>query len=65
MRRKLDLSQTEFADRYGIPLSCIHGWESRQSKPDAGMMSYLQVIEADPEGTAKAYANRRIPQAAE
>ncbi len=59
IRRKLNLSQSEFATLYGIPVSCIRAWEIRRSKPDAGMMSYLEAIAGDPHTVAKALEKGR------
>ena len=54
VRLELGLSQQAFADRYGIPVANIRAWEIGDQKPVAGMVSMLEMIEADPEGLAKA-----------
>jgi len=54
VRLELGLSIEDFADRYGIPVANIRAWEFERRKPSAGMMSLLEMIEADPEGLAKA-----------
>ena len=67
LRHRLNLSQADFARRYGIPVGSIRAWEIHRHKPDAGMTSYLLAISGDPEGVAKAYAAEaaKQPQAAE
>ena len=65
IRRKLKLSQAEFAGRYGIPVSCVRDWELGRTKPDKGTVSYLHVIAKEPERAAAAIAGAKLPQAAE
>lgn len=54
IRWKLDLSQEQFADLYGLSLATLRDWEQYRSEPDKAALSYLKVIQADPKGTAKA-----------
>jgi putative transcriptional regulator len=54
MRRRLRLTQEEFAARFAIPLGTLRDWEQRRSAPDATAQAYLKVIAADPESVAKA-----------
>jgi putative transcriptional regulator len=35
IRRKLRMSQTEFAERYRIPLPTLKNWEQGRRQPDA------------------------------
>ena len=55
VRLEQGLSQQAFADRYGIPVANIRAWEIGDQKPVAGMVSFLEMIEADPEGLARAH----------
>ena len=48
LRIELGLSQTEFAERFHIPVGTIRDWEQRRSEPDAGGPSHLKFIAADP-----------------
>jgi putative transcriptional regulator len=52
VRRKLGLSQQEFADLYQIPVGTLRDWEQHRTEPDATAKAYLKVIAADPEGVA-------------
>jgi putative transcriptional regulator len=49
VRRKLGLSQQEFADLYQIPIGTLRDWEQYRTEPDATAKAYLKVIAADPE----------------
>jgi putative transcriptional regulator len=48
VRRKLGLSQQEFADLYQIPVGTLRDWEQHRTEPDATAKAYLKVIAADP-----------------
>ena len=54
LRRKLVLTQEEFAETYMIPVGTLRDWEQHRSEPDAPARAYLKVIAADPEGVARA-----------
>src|SRR5271156_2432072 len=49
IRRALDLTQEEFAERYHIPLGTLRDWEQGRSDPDQPTRAYLTVIARDPE----------------
>ncbi len=55
LRRRLGLSQPEFAERYGIPLANIRQYEIGRTMPPPAVRAYLAVIEQEPETTAAAY----------
>ena len=44
IRRRLRMSQMEFARVYRIPLATIKNWEQGRRQPDAPATAYLQVI---------------------
>lgn len=48
IRRALDLSQEEFAERFQIPLGTLRDWEQGRKDPDAAARAYLVVIGRDP-----------------
>jgi putative transcriptional regulator len=54
LRHSLDLSQTEFAERYGIPVANIRQYEIGRTMPPPAVRSFLKVIAAEPERVAKA-----------
>ena len=51
------LSQEAFADRYGLPLATVEALEDGRLLPDPALDAYLKVIERDPEGARRAWAN--------
>ncbi len=56
LRASLDLSQAEFAARFGIPLANIRQYEIGRTMPPPAVRSFLKVIAADPERAAAALA---------
>ena len=59
LRKRLSLSQTEFADRYGIPLANIRQYEIGRVMPPPAVRAYLAVIAEEPRITADAYRKSR------
>jgi putative transcriptional regulator len=49
IRRALELTQEEFADRYHIPLGTLRDWEQGRAEPDQPAKAYLMVIAGDPD----------------
>ena len=56
MRARMGLTQEQFALRFGFDLGTLKNWEQghRGRKPDKAVLSYLAVIERDPEAAARA-----------
>jgi putative transcriptional regulator len=54
LRRKLGLSQSAFAQRYGFSPARIRDWEQGRSRPDGAVRAYLIVIEREPEAVDRA-----------
>ncbi|MBC8167567.1 MAG: type II toxin-antitoxin system MqsA family antitoxin [Bryobacteraceae bacterium] len=54
IRRKLKLSQSEFAARFGLPAATIQNWEQGRTKPDAPARILLAVIDRHPEAVEDA-----------
>jgi putative transcriptional regulator len=48
MRNKLHLSQSEFADTFGVPLGTVKNWEQGRRRPVGASLLLLQVIKLDP-----------------
>ncbi len=49
IRKSLDLTQQEFASRYGFGLARVRDWEQGRSRPDAPTHLFLAVIAKHPE----------------
>ena len=49
IRRELEISQQEFADRFGIPISSIRNWEQERRIPDQPTNTLLHLIKEFPD----------------
>jgi len=49
LRQRLGMTQVEFADAFGLPVSTLRDWEQRRSSPDAPARALLRAIEREPE----------------
>jgi putative transcriptional regulator len=56
IRERLQLSQAEFAFRFGFSLGCVKNWEQGRRFPDGSARVFLRVIEREPEAVEKALA---------
>lgn len=48
IRRKLVISQEDFASAFGFSVSQIRDWEQGRGRPIGAMRAYLLLIEANP-----------------
>ncbi len=49
VRRKMGLSQSQFATKFGFPPATLRNWEQRRARPDAPTRVLLAVIAKHPE----------------
>lgn len=49
LRQRLGMTQMEFAEAFGLPISTLRDWEQRRSTPDAPARALLRAIEREPE----------------
>jgi putative transcriptional regulator len=54
LRKKLNLTQEEFATRFHLPLGTIRDWEQSAHRPDKAAQVLLKVIEKEPEAVERA-----------
>ena len=54
IRKRQKLSQTAFADRYGLSISTVRDWEQKRRSPDRAALVLLLVIDREPEAVARA-----------
>jgi putative transcriptional regulator len=54
MRSELQLTQEQFALRFGFDLDTLQNWEQGRRKPDRAISAYLRVIAVDPAAAARA-----------
>jgi putative transcriptional regulator len=57
IRRRLRLSQQEFARAYCIPLATLRDWEQGRRQPDGLAAAYLQVIAKHPHEAREALSS--------
>ncbi len=56
LRERLGLTQEQFSLRFGLELDAVRNWEYGRREPDAATISYLTVIEKNPEAVQEALA---------
>jgi putative transcriptional regulator len=54
IRRKLKLSQSEFAARFGIAPGTLRDWEQKRKRPEGPARVLLTVIEREPHAVERA-----------
>ena len=54
LRKRLNLTQEEFAARFHLPLGTIRDWEQGAHLPDKAAQVLLTVIAKDPDAVARA-----------
>ena len=48
VREGLGLSQSEFAQQFGLSLRSLQEWEQARRLPDTAVLAYLRVIQRNP-----------------
>lgn len=59
IRRKLKLSQDDFASQFGFTLNQIRDWEQGRSRPVGGVRAYLLIIGRSPESVRQLLSDLR------
>jgi putative transcriptional regulator len=54
LRKKLNLTQEQFATRFHLPLGTVRDWEQGAHRPDKAAQVLLTVIAKDPGAVARA-----------
>ena len=54
LRKKLNLTQEEFAARFHLPLGTVRDWEQGAHRPDKAAQVLLTVIAKEPDAVARA-----------
>jgi len=57
IRQQLNMSQSQFANAFGIPIRTLQGWEQGKRKIDTTTASYLRTIAKFPNEVQAALAN--------
>ena len=58
LRKKLDLTQKQFAKIFGVSLSTLRNWEQGRRRPEGPAMVLLNVIKQEPEAVLRAIGYR-------
>ncbi|HMD70928.1 MAG TPA: helix-turn-helix domain-containing protein [Bryobacteraceae bacterium] len=58
IRKRVKMSQAEFARAYGIGKRALQEWEQGGRQPDSAARAYLTVIAKEPAMVRRALANR-------
>ena len=56
IRDKMGLSQSSFANRFGLSVYSLRNWEQGKRQPDPAARAYLKVIEKAPDLVIKVLA---------
>jgi putative transcriptional regulator len=56
LRRRLGLTQEQFANRFGVNIWTLRDWENHRREPDGPAQTLLKVIDRDPEAVRLAVA---------
>jgi DNA-binding transcriptional regulator YiaG len=54
VRARLELTQEQFALRFGLDIDAVQNWEQGRCQPDRATASYLRVIDREPKMAAAA-----------
>jgi putative transcriptional regulator len=63
IRRRLGLTQGQFADRFGFTLAAVRDWEQRRRTPEGAARVFLLVIDREPEAVRRALSPDAVPAA--
>jgi putative transcriptional regulator len=58
IRRKLRMSQRDFANRFGFSLGTLQNWERGHRRPEGAARVLLKVIEKRPKAVIEALSSR-------
>jgi putative transcriptional regulator len=56
LRKRLGLTQEQFATRFGLNIWTLRDWENHRREPDGPAQTLLKVIDRDPEAVRLAVA---------
>ena len=56
IREKMGLSQSSFANRFGLSIYALRNWEQGKRQPDLAARAYLKVIAKEPDIVTKVLA---------
>ena len=60
IRQRMNLSQVEFATRYGFSIDSVQNWEQGRRFPDGAARVLLKVIECRPDAVEEALSQSAV-----
>jgi len=60
VRRKLKLSQDDFASEFGFSIAQIRDWEQGRSRPVGGVRAYIMLIDREGEVIRQLLSNAKV-----
>lgn len=60
-RESLDLTQVQFAERFGIPVGSVRNWEQGIREPDPGIARLYKMLKLRPDDTIRLLDEVRDP----
>ncbi len=54
IRRRLGMSQAQFAAAIRVPLRTVQNWEQKRTRPDQPALALLRILAREPEAALKA-----------
>jgi putative transcriptional regulator len=63
IRRRLKLTQNEFARRFGIPEGTLRDWEQGRRRPEGPARAFLLVIQHEPLAVERALSHAKTKAA--
>jgi putative transcriptional regulator len=64
IRKRLGLSQRQFATRFGFRLDAVQNWERGRRAPTGAARAFLTVIDREPEAVQRALSSKLRTQCA-
>ena len=64
IRKKLNLSQDDFAAEFGFTINQIRDWEQGRTRPLGGLRAYLMLIKSDPKAVSQLLRSSTIKKRA-
>jgi putative transcriptional regulator len=58
-RKKLGMSQVQFAEQFGINSSTLRNWEQGRRQPEGPARVLLAIIDREPEAVQRALSSQR------
>jgi putative transcriptional regulator len=56
IRRKLGMTQAEFARSFGFALDAVQNWEQGRRRPESAARAFLKVIDSEPAAVRRVLA---------